>query len=276
VVFAAAAAWLLSGLGTELLPPSDPRQFSVRIVGPPGQRVEATARVSAAVEEILREAAGDDLRAVLSEVGRVPEDDRFIRSEQTEENTARILIRLAAGGRSAKQIADLAAPVVAGLPNVEAQWEVGTSALARALGTTGPPVVVEISGQSLPDLRDGASKIATAFAESEALWNVRSSFEGGPPELRVILDRTMADGLGVDLDLVASSLQASLDGRKVTSIASGDEERDVSIRLPEVRRDQLLEVRLTTAAGVRLVVGDVASLVAVSGAREIFVAISAA
>ena len=42
----------LVGLGTELLPPADPRQFTVRLVCPPGQRVEATARVAGVVEEL--------------------------------------------------------------------------------------------------------------------------------------------------------------------------------------------------------------------------------
>jgi len=145
VVFLAAAlamvgVWLLSSLGSELLPPADPRQFTVRIIGPPGQRVESTARVSEAVEEILREAAGDDLRALLSEVGRIPEDDRFIRAEQTEENTARIMIRLAAGGRSAKQIADLAAPVVAGLQPCNRLKRSGRSAPRRSPALWARPV----------------------------------------------------------------------------------------------------------------------------------------
>ena len=48
---------------------------------------------------------------------------------------------------------------IAGLAEVQASWEVGTSALARALGTTGPPIVVEISGRSLEDLRLAADEV---------------------------------------------------------------------------------------------------------------------
>jgi HAE1 family hydrophobic/amphiphilic exporter-1 len=264
------AVMSLVKLGSELLPPADPRQFSVRLVGPPGQRVEATARVAEVVEEILRQAAGDDLRAMQSEIGRIPEDDRLIREEQTEENTARILVRLATGGKTGTQVVAIAAPVVASLGRTEAQWEVGASALARALGTTGPPVVVEISGQSLPDLRSAAAIVSEALGRRAALWNVRSSFEGGPPELRVELNRTLADGLGIDLDQVARALQASLDGRVVTILSSGDEERDVTLRLPRVRREELLNVPLTAPSGARAVVGDIASLVPTAGAREIF------
>jgi HAE1 family hydrophobic/amphiphilic exporter-1 len=270
LLLAAGAITALVGRGSELLPPTDPRQFSVRLVCPPGQRVEATARVVEAVEGILKGAAGEDLRAIYSEVGRLPEDYRLIREEQTEENTARVIVRLGAGGRSAGQLVEASKEAVDRLAEVEVSWEVGSSALARALGTTGPPIVVEISGQSLEDLRAGSEMLQSAMAEKAELWNVRSSFEGGPPELRVILDRTLADGLGVDLDTVAAALEASLDGRTATTLSTGDEERDVVLMLPRVRRSELLEIPLTTTTGVRAVVGDVAFIVPNSGAREIF------
>jgi len=270
VLLAAGAIWTLLGLGTELLPPSDPRQFSVRLIGPPGQRVESTARVAAVVEDILREAAGEDLRAILSEVGRLPEDDRLIRQEQTEENTARISVRLAAGGKTARQVTEAAAGAVKMIPGLEASWEVGTSSLARALGTTGPPVVLEISGKSLVDLREGSEALRAAMSAREELWNVRSSFEGGPPELRVMLDRALADGLGVDLNTVGAVLEASLDGRRTTVLTLGDEERNVVLHLPRVSRDNLAKLPLTTAAGVQLVLGDVVRFVPTEGAREIY------
>jgi len=270
LVLAAGGITALRGLGTELLPPADPRQFSLRIVGPPGQRVEATASMVETVEQIIREVAGEDLVAMLSEVGRLPEDDRLIREEQTEENTARILVRLAAGGPSGSQVVSVASVAVEALSGIEASWEVGTSALARALGTSGPPIVIEISGQSLQDLRVGASRVAERLQTEEALWNVRSSFEGGPPELRVVLDRTLADGMGIELDTVSAALEASLDGRKVTVLMLGDEERDVVLRLPPVRRDELLMIPLRTSGGLRAVVGDVARLEPEVGAREIF------
>jgi HAE1 family hydrophobic/amphiphilic exporter-1 len=269
-LLAGGAVASLRRLGTELLPPSDPRQFTVRLVGPPGQRVEATARVVATVEQILRQAAGDDLVALLSEVGRLPEDDRLIQEEQTEENTARIAVRLADGDKTGKQVVAAAEPAVTQLDRVTAQWEVGASALARALGTTGPPIAIEISGQSLDDLRSASEALRDRLAARPELWNVRTSFEGGPPELHVVLERTLADGLGVDLDTIAGALQASLDGRRVTVLSTGDEERDVVLALPRVRRDQLLHVRFTTSTGRRVVVGDVARIETASGAREIF------
>ena len=275
VVVAALAAVILSvvglsSLGTELLPPTDPQQISLRLVGPPGQRVESSARMAETVETIVREAAGGDVEAVLAEVGRTPEDDRFIREEQTLENTARLRIRLAADGRSAAEVIRRAAPAVAELRGVQVNWDVGASALARALGTGGAPLQAEIVGRSLGDLRQGAEIVRQALAARPELWNVQSSFEGGPPELRVVMKRATADGLGVRLEDVAAVLEAVLDGRRATVMTMGDEEMDVRLLLPDVRLAELESVGLTTTSGARITVGEVARFEPTQGAREIF------
>lgn len=270
VVAAAVAVNVLLGLGSELLPPADPRQFSVRMVGPPGQRVEATAAAVSTLEEAVRQAAGEHLEAIQAEVGRLPEDDRLVTTELTEENTARLLVRMSAEGPTGSQIVGALSPSFADLPGTEIEWEVGTSALAEALGSSGPPIVVEIAGQSLPDLRAAATSLRDALATREELWNVRSSFEGGPPELRIELDRAMADGLGVDLETIARVLQSALDGRKVTLLSVGDEERHVVLSLPQPRPEELAGLRFTSSDGADLVLGQVARFVPTEGAREVF------
>ncbi len=260
----------LASLGSELLPPTDPQQISLRLVGPPGQRVESSARMAETVEAIVREAAGGDVEAVLAEVGRTPEDDRFIREEQTLENTARLRIRLAADGRSAAEVIRRAAPAVAKLRGVQVNWDVGASALARALGTGGAPLQAEIVGRSLGDLRQGAEVVREALSARPELWNVRSSFEGGPPELRVVLKRATADGLGVRMEDVAAVLEAVLDGRRATVMTMGDEEMDVRLLLPDVRLNDIENIGLTTTSGTRITVGEVAHFEPTQGAREIF------
>ena len=270
VLAAAAAVNVLLGLGSELLPPADPRQFSVRMVGPPGQRVEATAAAVSTLEEAVRQAAGDHLEAIQAEVGRLPEDDRLVTTELTEENTARLLVRLSAEGPTGSQLVAALSPNFTDLPDTEIEWEVGTSALAEALGSSGPPIVIEIAGQSLVDLRTAASSLRDALATRGELWNVRSSFEGGPPELRIELDRAMADGLGVDLETIARVLQSALDGRRVTLLSVGDEERHVVLSLPQPRPEELAGLRFTSSAGADLVLGQVARFVPTEGAREVF------
>ncbi len=283
VALAGGAGFMLANLGTELLAPSDPRQFSVRLVGPAAQRVESTARAVGGVEALIAQAAGGraaghsgdaagqgHLLATLSEVGRLPEDDRAIRSELTEENTARVIARIAPTGPTGRDIASRLGPELDALPDTEVTWEITRSALTDALGAAGPPILVEISGNALADLRRGAEVIKERLDALPQLWNARSSFEGGPPELRVTLDRAMADALGVDLATISRALEASLDGREATRLSTGDEERPVSLRLPEPRRDELANVEFRTASGRQVAIGEVARFEEAEGAREVF------
>lgn len=270
IVMAGVSCWQLLGLGTELLPSADPRQFSIRIVGPPGQRVESTARVVEGVESLINQFGEDSVAAILSEVGRLPEDSRMVRTEMTEEHTARLTVRVAESGPTGRQFAAQLEPILEQLESTDVDWEVGSSAIASALGTSGPPVAVEISGQALVDLRRYADIVKTKLAGLSELWNVRSSFEGGPPELRIELDRAMADGLGVDLATISRVLQASLDGRDVTMLSTGDEERPVTLRLGTTSRDDIGSVIFQTSSGRKVAISEVARFVEVEGAREIF------
>ena len=265
-----AAVLALANLGTELLAPSDPRQFSVRLVGPAAQRVESTAQAAAGVEAMIEQAGRGTVLATLAEVGRLPEDDRAIRTELTEENTARVSARMAAAGPTGRQIAAAMGPALEMLPDTEVSWEVSRSALTDSLGASGPPIVVEVAGNALPDLRRGAGVVKDSLAALPQLWNVRSSFEGGPAELRVTLDNAMADALGVDLGTVARVLEASLDGREVTRLTTGDEERSVIVLLPAPAHRDLADVELRTARGRVVAVGEVASFRYEEGAREVF------
>jgi HAE1 family hydrophobic/amphiphilic exporter-1 len=269
-VAATFATWSLLTLDSELLPPADPRQFSLRVVGPAGQRVESTAETVRVINAVLAESAGEDLIATLAEVGRLPNDDRLIRELQTEENTAELKLRLAAGGQGGNAIVQRAVPAVDELHGIEVSWEVGSTALAQALGTAGPPIVVEIIGISIDDLRLGAERIRESLVSRAELWNVQSSFEGAPPELRVSLKRAVADGLGVDLQTLGAVLETSLDGLTATSVTIGDEERDVVLMMPPVSPETLLALPFQTSDGHRLAVGDIAELAEVEGAREIF------
>ena len=274
-IVAVAVAMLLQ-LGTELLAPSDPRQFSVRLVGPAAQRVESTARAAAGVEDLIAQAAGGTvaeggtLAATLSEVGRLPEDGRSIRSELAEENTARVIARMTSAGPTGRQVATWLEPELDALPDTEVKWEIARSALTDAMGASGPPIVVEIAGESLDDLRRGANELKSHLEALPGLWNVKSSFEGGPTELRVTLDPAMSDALGVNLNTVAQVLEANLDGLEVTRISLGDEERVVNVRLPTPRREQLADVEFLSGAGRPVALGEVARFEETEGAREVF------
>lgn len=264
------ALYGLLGLGTELLPPSDPKQFSLRVVGPSGQRVESTAKLVGSIESAIRSGAPEFVDATLAEVGSLPDDNRVIRQEMTEENTARLIVRLTDDAPPGKAYAAAMSEDLEEIPNTNVEWELNRSALSDALDTGMAPVVVEVSGNTFSDLRDVTEEVRRALVGLPELWNVRSSFEGGPPELQVRLDHAVADALGINLRTVASVLESNLDGQQVTMLAVGDEEYPVMLRMDAIKREELENVVFLGGNGRKIAVGEVAEFEEVTGAREIF------
>ena len=264
------AVYSLLGLGTELLPPSDPKQFSLRLIGPSGQRVESTSRAIEGIESSIREGAPEYVVATLAEIGRLPDDDRVIRTESSEENTGRLTVRLTSEAPSGRAFAAALQQDLEQLPGAEVVWELNRSALSDALDADDASIVVEVAGNTLPDLRDATVQVRDALSELNEIWNVRSSFEGGPPELRVELNHSMADALGVGIDTVASVLQSNLNGQTVTYLSVGDEEYPVVLRMKSLLKENLGDLVFLGSGGRKISVGEVAEFEEVRGAREIF------
>lgn len=260
----------LARLGTRLLPPTDPRQFSLRLVAEPGLKVENTSGLSSMVEEILRKSGGSSIEAILSEIGRVPQDDRMISEEQMEENTARVRVRLRPEGVSVAEIIRKSTPALTSIRGLDFQWETGNSLLGDILGGREAPVEILIEGSQLEELRDATEMIREKLSRQQGVVNVRTSFEGGPPELRMRLQRPIAEALGVGYEELSPVVEASLDGLEATRMMIGDEEYKVRIFLPPPEEGKLGALPLRLSSGLRLSVGAVATLEKFQGAREIY------
>ena len=263
------AVWQLLKLGTELLPPSDPKQFSIRYIGQSGQRVEATTNVIGGLESSIRESVPEYVAATLAEIGRLPDDERTIRREAAEENTARLTVRITDESPPANAYANALRDDLDQIPNADVEWELNRSALSEVLDSGDAPVVVEIAGSTLYDIREVTERVQNKMLELDELWNVRSSFEGGPPELRVKLNRSMADALQINVRTVAEVIQASLEGKEITRLAVGDEEYPIMLQIDKPTREELKDVTFTTSTGIKTTIGEVTEFEEVSGAREI-------
>ena len=180
----------------------------------------------------------------------------FIRTELTEENTARIIVRMAPTGPTGGDVARQLGPELADLPDTEISWEVTRSALTDALGASGPPIVVEIAGNALEDLRRGADVVkGPAGCAARGLERAprRSRADrrncGWPWTTRCRM-RSASTSMSSP-----GFLEASLDGRVATRLSTGDEERAVSVRLPEPRREDLANVEFRTPSGRQVALG---------------------
>jgi len=78
-----------------------------------------------------------------------------------------------------------------------------------------------------------AKRLMSMLSGIKGVYAIESDLEPGDPEIRIVMDRTLAAYAGVDLATVSTQIRAAFDGLRVSTIKRGKEEIDVTIRYPE-------------------------------------------
>ncbi len=262
--------------GTEFLPRADQGEFGIRLALPEGTLVERTAAVSGFVEDLLLSNFGDEITAVYSDIGKRRLEDELLTEEVWDENTALVLVSLKPfNQRDLHTSAIIGAidPVLRDVPDLEATYNLGETALQQTIGSGDAPVSIEVRGQDvdrLQEISDGvAAQLAEMGAAGKGIYNVRTSFQGGREELAIHIDRMTAASLGLDVTSITRLVKRKLYGEEISIFRAEDEDRDISIRHPMMDLNQLLNLEIENPTGTRVLLKDIARVESETGPREI-------
>lgn len=251
----------LSSLGTDLLPPQDPKQFSLKVTTQSGQKVEQTSKVITLVEEIIQQAAQQKVRTILSEVGQL-DDQKSVSFEQItrRENSANISVFLGEGSPSVAQIIERTQPLFDKLYQVDVQWLVDNSPLGMAMEQAPSDIAIEVSSNSIDQLYSVTEQLKSALSDNSELWNIRTSFEGGSMEYQLSFDRQMMAAYGVSLAELETNLQSALGGIAITTMLEGDENRSVVLDTATKNQVALKDIAFRASTGQIVRLGDIAQI----------------
>ena len=102
-----------------------------------------------------------------------------------------------------------------------------------------PPVNIEISGEDFEQLNDIATEIKRRISTVPGLVDLRSDYENALPELQFVVDRMRAGLLGLDSESIGFFLRTAIYGTEsARKFRAGEDEYDITIRLPLTSRDQ--------------------------------------
>ncbi|MBX7258301.1 MAG: efflux RND transporter permease subunit [Candidatus Hydrogenedentes bacterium] len=107
---------------------------------------------------------------------------------------------------------------------------------------TGPPINIEISGDSFETLASLAKEIRNEIKDVPGLVDLRDDYNRGKPEVRVIVDRQQAWKTGLNTAFIGITVQAAIEGRKAGDYREGDEEYDVIVRFPAAFREDISNI----------------------------------
>jgi len=261
---------LVPFIGTEFMPKTESKQFTLELRMQEGTRLQRTTAAVENLENLVREAMGDQLETLFSQVGpstgMLNSQDALFQGE----NTASIKIILKAdspiGSASAIQMVSQS---LGELPDLDIQFVEDQTALGGLLGNDEAPLVVEIQGEDLDVIEGLSNEVKAAVQGIPELYNVEESMEGGSPEVEIVVDRLRAGIFNISVATVISQIQDQLAGKTSGTIEKGGEMQDITLRLPDKGLADLAD--MTVKNGTQVIrINEIAEIHQGTSPKEIF------
>ncbi|MGQ9677664.1 MAG: efflux RND transporter permease subunit [bacterium] len=103
-------------------------------------------------------------------------------------------------------------------------------------------VEIDITGYDLKVADSLTGKVLSAIETIPGLVDIKSNRQSGKPELQLVIDRQKASLYGLTPYQIGQALRTEIEGNAPTVYRLAGKEYDILLRLPEVQRDELLEV----------------------------------
>jgi HAE1 family hydrophobic/amphiphilic exporter-1 len=231
----AITALLVPRLGTELIPQLSQGEFSAKLRLAPGSPLNNTDRVMRSAQQAAQALPNLDRAYSVSGTGNRLDANPV----DAGENTGELSITLRQPANAAEEEAALAAlrADFEQLPGVQYEFS------RPALFTLSTPLEIVISGYELDRLADVAGRVRAQMEASGAFRDIRSTIEGGNPEIQIAFDQERASQLGLTVRDVADRVVASVRGDIATRYRWQDKKIDVLVRSVDARAASIDEIR---------------------------------
>ena len=252
-------------IGTEFMPQSDRGEFAVNMDLPFGTSIDKTNEVTMKVEDIVR--SMPDVEQYYTVVGR--HEVAFGTAERSYYSQVQIKLK-------PKSVRKKTQDVISGLLEVIQKQVPGIKANASLIGMFGAadesPIQVEIKGTDLDKIVDVSTKVESVMSKVKGTRDVRSGWEEGQPEIKVIADREKCSVNGLTVAEVAMCLRYALEGDLTSKYKEGDTEYDIRIMLSKENRNNpsdVSEINIMNRNGQQVKLGDIAQVYFGKGPSQI-------
>jgi hydrophobic/amphiphilic exporter-1 (mainly G- bacteria), HAE1 family len=232
-------------INTEFAPSLDRGLFNVYVKLPPGTSLEKTEQRAAQIAKRI----GEQVEEVTATIVKVGAD------AQQSQNKAEILVTIVdkqARAATHLQLVDRVREMLKDIRDAEVSVKDPDIAGGGGGAMGGAIVQYNLKGSDLDLLGATAGKMMAELEQIPGLADLTMSFEGGKPEMQLVIDHERAAGLGVPTAMVGQTVNALVGGRDVSKFKEGAEEYDIQVRLDEKYRQTPgqfsgLKVRSTTS-----------------------------
>jgi len=255
---------LLPFLGRELVPELIQGEFYADVELPPGTNLEVTARRLAGLEKAAQQL--DGITLVYSVAGASREQGGV--AGELRENLAQLTLRVAPPISREREDALMDAL----RPELERDGEVAYRFGRPSYFSFKTPIELEIRGYNLKLLERLGAEVVDRLRRIDGLVDVRSSTEGGNPELQIRFNRERLAALGTSVAQVAGIVRSKVLGDIATDITRQDRTIDIRLRVDERYRSSARDLRnlnVAQSGGTAIPLSAVADVIETEGPAEI-------
>ncbi len=260
----AGAGYLVTSLGTELVPELIQGEFFADTELPAGTHLDLNSRRMERLEAAATAIPG--VRTVYSVVGTSSQQGGV--AGELRENIGQLTVILDPPVSRETEEAAMSAL----RPHLESDPDLLYLFGRPSYFSFRTPVELEIRGFNLTLLERAADEAVAKMRDIPGLVDVKSSTEGGNPELQIRFDRDRVASLGTTTNALGSLVRSKVLGDVATDIQREDRSIDIRLRSNESFRDSVVDLRnLNIADGgeAPLPLSAVADIQEVTGPAEI-------
>jgi len=261
--------WVGKQLETELLPEVHQSEFTFQASLPVGTPLEETVKLLSGVEQKIlgsMEDEGSKIDALLVMYGF---DTTNMKRSDEGEHSAKFKVLLKPTNtpkRTEQEVIARLRDLFAGVPDVT------TRVTRPVLFSSKKPVVIQIEGDDLPELKQYSDEATALLSKKPELADVEPSLRSGAPEVQITYDRQQIIRHGLNLNTVAEQVRDMVKGSEATRFNRRDRRVPIVVRLAEKDREQVADVgKLTINPGgdTPIPLNSIANLTVGEGPSEI-------
>ena len=260
------ATWTTAAkLDTELLPEVHQGEFTFEVDLPVGTPLEETKIILGEVENTIL-ANKEEIKSLLVTFGY---DVTNMQRSDEGEHSARFKVLLADNEDSVgteERVLERLRKFFEPIPDLEMR------VVRPVLFSSHRPIVVEVHGDDLPELKKTADRVRDVMAELPELSDVEASLRSGAPEVQIAYNRDQIARFGLNINTVASQVRDMVKGREATRFNRKDRRIPILVRLEESDRQRVGDIgKLTINPGqqVDIALSSIADLTIGEGPSEI-------
>ncbi|MFY7926126.1 MAG: efflux RND transporter permease subunit, partial [Aquidulcibacter sp.] len=230
-----AAGFFATKLPNELIPLEDRGNITVQFSGPEGAGFAYTRQIVAKIEPVLAEyvKSGEASRTLV-----IAPNFQDQGTNRMHRGLSRVFLAEWGTRRDGNEIVDELNRKLAGIPGAQFRASM-QNAFSSGRGGGNDGVAIVLGGSDYLELAAVAEKIVAKGRANEGFARIRMNYEPISPKIEIAINRERAAALGVSVQSIGRTLEATTGLRRVGTYPADGEEYDVILQVDRRERQSV-------------------------------------